>query len=60
MKLTDTSFLLFTGMPEEIEAVCLASLEAGVDIVAPGCVVAPDTSTENMRALTTTTRKFRR
>ncbi len=56
----DAATTLFTGTPDEVEAICLASLEAGVDIVAPGCAVAPGTSTENLRAMTTAAQKFGR
>lgn len=56
----DAATTLFTGTPEEVEAVCLASLGAGADVVAAGCAVAPGTPTENLQAMTAAARKFRR
>jgi [methyl-Co(III) methanol-specific corrinoid protein]:coenzyme M methyltransferase len=56
----DAATTLFTGTPEEVEAACRASLEAGIDVVAPGCAVAPGTSTENLRAMATAAQNFRR
>ncbi|MFQ5613400.1 MAG: MtaA/CmuA family methyltransferase [Anaerolineae bacterium] len=56
----DAATTLFTGTPQDVEAVCLATLEAGADVVAPGCAVAPGTTTENLRAMAAAARKFRR
>jgi [methyl-Co(III) methanol-specific corrinoid protein]:coenzyme M methyltransferase len=47
----DTSTTLFTGDPETIKNACEGSISAGVQILAPGCAVAPGTPLENLLAM---------
>jgi [methyl-Co(III) methanol-specific corrinoid protein]:coenzyme M methyltransferase len=54
----DAATTLFNGTPEQVEAVCLASLEAGADVVAAGCAIAPGTPTENLRAMVTAALRY--
>lgn len=46
----NTTDLLF-GRPETIEAQVAECLEAGIDIISPGCAVSPLCPTENLKAL---------
>ncbi len=46
-----TTQTLFTGSPEEVKAEVKRALEAGVDIVAPGCGLAPRSPIENIKAM---------
>ena len=45
-----TGSLLF-GMPDRVEEESLGCLRAGVDVLAPGCGLAPRTPTNNVRAM---------
>lgn len=54
----DAATTLFTGTPEQVETVCLASLEAGADVIAAGCAIAPGTPTENLQAMVTAAIRF--
>ena len=46
-----TSSTLFSGTPDEVYAESMAALEAGTDVLAPGCGLAPLTPLENCRAM---------
>ncbi len=46
-----TSSTLFSGTPDESYAESIAALEAGTDVLAPGCGLAPMTPLENCRAM---------
>jgi len=54
---TTTTLLLKT--PDDVKEACKKALEAGVDILAPGCGVAPRTPNVNIKALVETARQFR-
>lgn len=49
---------LNTGTPLEVAKETLSCLEAGTDVVAPGCGFAPETPLENMRTMVRVTRSF--
>lgn len=53
----NTTDLLF-GRPAEIEAQVVECLEAGIDIISPGCAVSPLCPTRNLRALATGIRRW--
>lgn len=42
---------LLTGSPGDIEAQVFGNLEAGVDIIGPGCAISPKCPSENIRAM---------
>lgn len=42
--------VLLSGTPEEVRAECKKTIEAGVDVLAPGCGLAPRTPLENIKA----------
>ncbi len=48
----DTATTLFFKSPEEIKAECEILIADGIQILAPGCAVAPGTPLENLLALT--------
>lgn len=48
----DTATTLFFNSPEEIKNDCEAMIADGIQILAPGCAVAPGTPLENLLALT--------
>ena len=48
-KLTDDS--LFMKSPEDVKEAAREQIEMGLDILAPGCAVAPGTPTENLLAM---------
>ena len=48
--ISTTVTLLFKG-PDDVREECRAAIEAGVDILAPSCGIAPVTPNENIRAL---------
>ena len=54
----DAATTLFSGTADDVVAVCLESLEAGANVVAPGCAVAPGTSTENLCAMVTAAKTY--
>ena len=54
-----TSTLLFKK-PADVVAESIRCIEAGTDILAPGCGFAPETPLENMQALSRTAREHRR
>jgi [methyl-Co(III) methanol-specific corrinoid protein]:coenzyme M methyltransferase len=42
---------LFLSTPEEIRSLSIAALKGGIDILAPGCSIPPDTPVENLQAM---------
>jgi len=48
----DTATTLYFKSPEEIKAECETMIADGIQILAPGCAVAPGTPLENLLALT--------
>jgi len=42
---------LLLGTPDAVRADCRRAIEAGIDVLAPGCGIAPRTPLENIRAL---------
>ena len=48
----DTATTLYFNSPEEIKAECETLIADGIQILAPGCAVAPGTPLENLLALT--------
>lgn len=46
-----TSGILLNGTDEEVKREARKCLEEGIDVLAPGCGIAPKTPTENIRAL---------
>jgi len=54
----DTLSTLFSGTQEAVAAEALAALEGGVDMIAPGCSIAPATPTENLWAMVEQAKKF--
>lgn len=46
-----TSTTMLSGTPEEVKAEAKRCLEEGVQILAPGCGIAPFTPAENIKAL---------
>ncbi|MFQ5483756.1 MAG: uroporphyrinogen decarboxylase family protein, partial [Desulfobacterales bacterium] len=47
----DTAQTLFLKDPETVKKGCEKSIADGIQILAPGCAVAPGTSTENLWAM---------
>ena len=47
----DTATTLFMKDPETVKKGCEESIERGIQILAPGCAVAPGTPTENLLAM---------
>jgi len=54
-----TTNTLLLKKPEEVREACKQALEAGVDILAPGCGIAPRTPNINIKALVETAKQFR-
>jgi len=54
-----TTNTLLLKKPDDVREACRQALEAGVDILAPGCGIAPRTPNVNVKALVDTTRQFR-
>ena len=48
----DSSTTLYFKSPAEIKAECESMIADGIQILAPGCAVAPGTPLENLLALT--------
>ena len=53
-----TTVSLLLKKPEDVAEECRAAIEAGVDILAPSCGVAPVTPNENIRALVEAARTY--
>lgn len=49
---------LLRGTPEAIERQVMANLQAGVDIISPGCAVSPNCPNINLKAMTEAIRKW--
>jgi [methyl-Co(III) methanol-specific corrinoid protein]:coenzyme M methyltransferase len=47
----DTANVLFMKDPETVKQGCEESIADGIQILAPGCAVAPGTPTENLLAM---------
>jgi len=56
----DTANLLLSGTPAQVEEVALKALREGIDVLAPGCGVAPRTPGENIKAAMSAVEKFGR
>jgi [methyl-Co(III) methanol-specific corrinoid protein]:coenzyme M methyltransferase len=48
----DTATTLYFKSPAEVKAACETMIADGIQILAPGCAVAPGTPLENLLALT--------
>ena len=53
-----TTTTLFLKTPDDVKVACKKALEAGVDILAPGCGIAPRTPNINIKALVETAKQF--
>ena len=53
-----TTVTLLLKKPEDVTEECRAAIEAGVDILAPSCGIAPVTPNENIRALVEAARQY--
>jgi [methyl-Co(III) methanol-specific corrinoid protein]:coenzyme M methyltransferase len=53
----DTTALL-RGTPQEVEKQVVENLEAGVDVISPGCAVSPECPNENFQAMAAVIRKW--
>jgi len=53
-----TTTTLFLKTPDDVKTACQKALEAGVDILAPGCGIAPRTPNINIKALVETAKQF--
>jgi MtaA/CmuA family methyltransferase len=49
---------LLSGSPAEIERQVVSNLEAGVDIISPGCATSPKCPNENLRAISEAVRRY--
>lgn len=54
-----TTNTLLLKKPEDVKEACRKTLEAGVDILAPGCGIAPRTPNINIKALVEAARDFK-
>jgi len=52
----DTATTLFMGSPDDVRQGCEESISQGIQILAPGCAVAPGTPSENLEAMVETAR----
>jgi len=50
--------LLIDSNPREIKEICLKALMDGIDILAPGCAIPPDTPLENLKAMVQAAEEF--
>ncbi|HIH74318.1 MAG TPA: MtaA/CmuA family methyltransferase [Methanosarcina sp.] len=53
-----TSGTLFRGSPEDVKKEALTYLESGIDVLAPGCGLAPKTPLKNLKALVEARNEF--
>jgi [methyl-Co(III) methanol-specific corrinoid protein]:coenzyme M methyltransferase len=53
-----TTVTLALKKPNDVLAECMAAIDAGVDILAPSCGIAPMTQNENIRALVEAARNY--
>jgi [methyl-Co(III) methanol-specific corrinoid protein]:coenzyme M methyltransferase len=49
---------LLTATPEVIERQVIENLEAGVDIISPGCAISPECPNSNLKAMSETIKKW--
>ncbi|WP_456474941.1 MtaA/CmuA family methyltransferase [Candidatus Pyrohabitans sp.] len=54
----DTVYALAFGTPEEVAAETKRAVEAGMDIIAPGCAISPLTPNKNLRAMVETVKSL--
>ncbi len=54
----DTVYALAFGTPEEVVAETRRAIEAGIDIIAPGCAISPLTPNRNLRAMVETVKSL--
>jgi [methyl-Co(III) methanol-specific corrinoid protein]:coenzyme M methyltransferase len=54
----DTTSLIFSN-PQEIKAISLKALNDGIDILAPGCAIPPNTPLENLKAMVQAAEEFK-
>jgi len=52
--------LLIDSNPQEIKKICLKALTDGIDILAPGCAIPPDTPLENLQAMIQAAEEFKK
>ncbi len=50
---------LIDSNPQEIKAICLKALNDGIDILAPGCAIPPDSPLENLEAMVQAAEEFK-
>ena len=55
----DVAKTLFMGTPQEVREECQRAIGQGIQILAPGCAVAPGTPTANLRAMVEAARSAR-
>ena len=51
---------LLLGQPEEIERQVVSNLDAGIDIISPGCAVSPKCPNANFQAMVRAVEKWQR
>lgn len=56
----DVAEVLYMKDPETVKIECRKCIDGGIQILAPGCAVAPGTATENLVAMVETARMYRR
>jgi [methyl-Co(III) methanol/glycine betaine-specific corrinoid protein]:coenzyme M methyltransferase len=56
----DVAEVLYMKDPETVQRECRKCLDGGIQILAPGCAVAPGTATENLVAMVETVRAYHR
>ncbi|MEM1985090.1 MAG: methylcobamide:CoM methyltransferase MtaA [Candidatus Korarchaeum sp.] len=49
---------LFMGTPQEVESEAKAAIEAGIDVLAPGCGIAPRTPLANLKVIVDVAKKY--
>ena len=54
----DTVYALAFGTPEEVVAETKRAIEAGIDVIAPGCAISPLTPNRNLKAMVETVRSL--
>ncbi len=54
----DTTSLI-DSKPREIKEICLKALKDGIDILAPGCAIPPNTPLENLQAMVQAAEEFK-
>jgi [methyl-Co(III) methanol-specific corrinoid protein]:coenzyme M methyltransferase len=54
----DAATTLFMKTPEDVKEAAREQIEMGLDILAPGCAIAPGTPTENLLAMTEVSQEY--